>query len=120
MEAEKLLDIAEQDGITVVTLNAEAVNMAELESIAGLLRNYIAQRRPARLIIDLGRLRFISSMMLGLLVDTWRRLKEYGGQLRICGIQSHLMRVFRITHLDRIFEFSPDRTQALEAMKQKS
>jgi len=118
MEVSNRLTLTEQDGTAIATLNAESVSIAELESIAGVLREYIANRRPSRLIIDLNRVCFLSSMMLGLLVDTWRRLREYGGRMRICGLQPHLMRVFRVTHLDRIFEFSPDYAQALEWFRQ--
>ena len=56
-------------------------------------------------------------MMLGLLVDLWRRMKEYGGALCICGIDPQLGRVFRITHLDKIFRFCRDLPEALEALK---
>ncbi len=118
MEVLNRLTLTEQDGAAIATLNAESVSLAELETIASMLREHVASRRPQRLIIDLSRVRFLSSMMLGLLVDTWRRLREYGGRMRICGLQPHLMRVFRVTHLDRIFEFSPDCAQALEWFRQ--
>jgi anti-sigma B factor antagonist len=69
------------------------------------------------LVIDFTRVRFLTSLTLGLLVDTWRRMKEYNGRLMICGINPQLMRVFRITHLDRIFEFSDDPASAVRAIK---
>lgn len=120
MKTSDLLKIGEHDGMTVASIQAETLTLSELETVASLLRNYILQKRPDRLILDFSRLRFLSSMMLGLLVDTWRRLKDYGGRMRICGLQPNLMRVFRVTHLDRIFEFSPDCDDALEAFRQNS
>jgi anti-sigma B factor antagonist len=119
METHNRLSLTEQDGVVVAALNAESVSVTELEAVSAILREYITRNRPSRLVFDLSRIRFLSSMTLGLLVDIWRRLKEIGGQMRICGIQPHLMRVFRITHLDRIFEFSPDCDHALHAFRQK-
>jgi anti-sigma B factor antagonist len=54
--------------------------------------------------------------MLGLLVDIWRRLKDCGGVVVISGINPNLTRVFRITNLDKVFEFYPDIESALKAL----
>jgi len=48
-----------------------------------------------------------------------KRLKEFDGQLVISAIDPQLYRVFRITNLDRIFEFFPDRNAAIEATEEK-
>lgn len=57
--------------------------------------------------------------MLGLLVDTWRKLSDYGGIVLISGINPQLNRVFKITNLDKIFDFYPDRASAVKAISQK-
>jgi anti-sigma B factor antagonist len=117
MGHERLLDISVQDDITIVSLDTASISAAGVEPIAQSLRDLVARQQPARLVIDFTRVRFISSMMLGLLVDLWRRMKEYGGALCICGIDPQLGRVFRITHLDKIFRFCRDLPEALEALK---
>ena len=101
----------------LVNVLAATISTSGIDPIAQSLRELIDRQHPQNVIIDFSRVRFLSSMMLGLLVDIWRRMKEYGGRVRICGIDPQLTRVFRITHLDRIFEFSPDMDSALEAMK---
>jgi len=37
----------------------------------------------------------------------------------ISGVNPQLNRVFKITNLDKIFEFYPDRSHAVEAMRKK-
>ena len=117
MEEKAVVEVSVQDGITVVSLDAATISTSGIDPIAQTLRQLIDTQHPQKMIIDFTRVRFLSSMMLGLLVDTWRRMKEYGGVIRICGIDPQLTRVFRITHLDRIFEFSPDLAGAAAAMK---
>ncbi len=117
MDEKTPVNISMRDDITVVTLEAAAISTSGIDPIAQTLREVIGQQRPHKVIIDFGQVRFLSSMMLGLLVDVWRRMKEYGGLIRICGIDPQLTRVFRITHLDRIFEFSPTLDSAVDAMK---
>ena len=44
------------------------------------------------------------------------RMKTYEGGVVISGINPQLYRVFKITHLDRIFEFFPDRSSAVKSV----
>jgi anti-sigma B factor antagonist len=117
MEQKTLVEFSVQDEILIASLDTATISISGIDSISQALREVITQQRPQNLIIDFTRVRFLSSLMLGLLVDIWRRMKEYGGRVRICGIDPQLTRVFRITHLDRIFEFSADPAGAVEAMK---
>jgi anti-anti-sigma factor len=54
--------------------------------------------------------------MLGLLVDIWRRMKDRGGTLLISGINPQMTRVFRITHLDKLFEFYENTDAAVASL----
>ena len=71
------------------------------------------------MLIDFTGVKFFSSSMLGLLVDLWRRLKEYNGTMVISGINPQLTRVFKITNLDKIFEFYPDGASAVKTLATK-
>jgi anti-anti-sigma factor len=55
-------------------------------------------------------------MILGMLVDIWRRLGEKGGTVAISGIDPQLSRVFKITNLDKLFQFYPDRQSAVDGL----
>jgi len=54
-------------------------------------------------IIDLSRVEFLDSTGLGVLVGALKRLRAAGGSLGlVCG-QERLLKIFRITALDRVF-----------------
>ena len=74
--------------------------------------------KGSKIVVDFDGVKFFSSQMLGLLVDVWRRVKEYDGTMLISGINSQLSRVFKITNLDRIFKFCPDKAAAMKTLKQ--
>lgn len=102
----EVLDITTNDDIWIVLFKQSSIgSMGEIEKIADALRKLISAQQPAKMIIDFSNVRFFSSQMLGLLVDLWRRMKDTGGKLLICGINPQLIRVFRITHLDKLFDF---------------
>ena len=58
-------------------------------------------------VVDLGRVEFLDSTGLGVLVGALKRLRGAGGELfLVCG-QERLLKIFRITGLDRVFTLYP-------------
>ncbi|MBC8378512.1 MAG: STAS domain-containing protein [Planctomycetes bacterium] len=111
------VDVSTVDGILVVSLRQASIGgVANFEDIAITLRGLLNPSDPQKMVIDFSQVSFFSSQVLGLLVDLWRRLKDAGGALLISGINPQLTRVFRITHLDKIFEFYENTEAAVSAL----
>src|SRR5262249_34426533 len=55
------------------------------------------------LIVDLTHVEFLDSTGLGVLVGALKRLRGVGGELAIVCDQERLLKIFRITGLDRVF-----------------
>lgn len=62
---------------------------------------------PARVAIDLSRLRFCDSSGLNLLIRTWKRLGTRGGRLLLLRPQGQLRRLLTWTGLGRILVSQP-------------
>ncbi len=117
MDNKSELNISIVDDVVVVSFAGASIGMLSgIDEMAQQLRNYVAEESPKKMIVDFEGVKFFSSQVLGLLVDVWRKLTEYGGKVLICQINPQLSRVFKITNLDRIFEFYPDRLAAIEAI----
>jgi anti-sigma B factor antagonist len=115
---DEIINITTEGDITFVSFLKPSVSaVSDVEIMAKLLRGFIADNRPKNLVVDFTGLKFFSSQVLGLLVDAWKRLKEYQARLVISGINPDLSRVFKITNLDSLFEFYPDKQSAVEALK---
>ncbi|HEY3707709.1 MAG TPA: STAS domain-containing protein [Terracidiphilus sp.] len=56
-----------------------------------------------RLVIDLGELTYISSMGLRSFVSVAKKLKDKGGELRVCCLTGLVRQVFEITRLTQVF-----------------
>ena len=67
-----------------------------------------------RLVLDLGNMDFIVSMGLGILVQTYTRLRQDEGFLRLASPQSHIVRLIKTTGLDRLLPIYDSLDQALE------
>jgi anti-sigma B factor antagonist len=112
------LDISSQADVVIISFRQTSIEgITGVENAADILRSMIREQKPRKMVIDFSQVRFFSSQMLGLLVDLWRRMKEIGGALTISGINPQLTRVFRITHLDKLFEFYENTDLAVASLQ---
>ncbi len=117
MTGEPIVKVSTDEDVFIVSFNQPSLGgVSQIENIAETLRSLIRDRQPGSLVIDFTNVVFFSSQMLGLLVDLWRRMKEAGGKVIISGINPQLTRVFRITRLDKIFEFYDDTQAAVSSI----
>jgi anti-sigma B factor antagonist len=57
-----------------------------------------------RIVVDMDGVEFLDSTGLGVLVGGLRRVRHHGGALRlVCG-QDRIVKIFRITGLDKVFD----------------
>lgn len=66
------------------------------------------------LIVDLEKVGFIDSSGLGVLVSALRRAREKDGAVRIVCTRENILKIFRITGLDKVFPIFSDVAQAAE------
>ena len=101
------------DELSVVDVVGEvdvfsAPNLAEQ-----LTQLFDAGRRTV--VVDLTLVTFLDSTGLGTLVAARNRAEEAGGQLPIIGSGERVLKLFRITGLDEVFEIYPSIEAAIEA-----
>jgi anti-anti-sigma factor len=69
------------------------------------------------LLLHFGRVTFMSSAALGMLIRVSKRCKEYDITLKLCNISPDIRQVFKITSMDKILEIHEDAGQALESFR---
>ena len=66
----------------------------------------------ANVIVNLEGVGFIDSSGLGVLVSALRRARERDGAVRIICSRENILKIFRITGLDKVFPIFSDATEA--------
>ena len=116
MQQGNIIKLETYGKITVISfLTASISGGSDVDEVAGDVRDYIDKEKPSKVIVDFTGVKFFSSQVLGMLVDIWKRLKKFDGRVIISAINPELSRVFKITNLDTLFDFYPDRQAALDA-----
>jgi anti-sigma B factor antagonist len=111
------IEITSEGLVAVVAFNATSISSVEAIAIADQqIKQFIEENHPANVIFDFSGVKFFCSQALGLLLDIRTRLAAYNGEVVISAINPQLHRVFKITNLDKVFRFFPDRGSAVEAV----
>ena len=117
MERKIDVEITNRHDIGVVAFRATSISDTEgINQASAQIKEFVEENRLRKVVFDFEPVKFFSSGVLGVLIDIRNRLEKNGGEVVISGIIPQLYRVFKITNLDRIFRFFPDRESALEAV----
>src|SRR5262245_13616395 len=104
------LVVDEQDAVASVALVGE-LDMAEVGALENELVR-LEEQRPALLVLDLSELSLVDSHGLSALLDTETRARRDGRRLVLVPPPDQVMQVFRITLLDKRFEWQSAESEA--------
>jgi anti-sigma B factor antagonist len=74
----------------------------------------LIQNGCSHVVVDLEGVGFIDSSGLGVLVSALRRAREKDGSVRIVCTRESILKIFRITGLDKVFPIFSDAAEASE------
>ncbi len=77
----------------------------------------IDKTQESCLLLHFGRVAFLSSAALGLLVRVLKKCKQYNIDLKLCNIATEIREVFKITAMDKIFDIHDDAAKAMAAFQ---
>ena len=110
--------ISSENDVTVVSFKAASISDVDaITSAADKIKEFIENHRLSALVFDFSGVKFFCSQVLGLLLDVRARLRVYDVEVVISAINPQLYRVFRITNLNKVFRFFPDKKAAVKAVK---
>ncbi len=101
------------DGDSVVVAAAGEVDLATVDSLRSGLESASRVSGCRRVIADLTEVDFMDSTGLGVLVGARRWMRKEQGELSLVVPRAPLLKLFRMTNLDRVFRIYPNVTAAL-------
>jgi anti-sigma B factor antagonist len=114
MSEEACVEITGKGSAAVAAFKATSVSNVEgIAAASEQINKFIEENHPKKIVFDFENVKFFSSQVLGLLLKIRTKLQAYKGEVVISAIDPQLHRVFKITNLDRVFEFFPDKESAI-------
>src|SRR6476619_8186197 len=101
--------------LTVVFDDARILDETKLEELGRELLETLNKTTEERVILDFRNVKFMSSSMLGKLVQVHKKAGEFKVKLKLCSIDPEIRHVFKITKLDKLFDIEADEAAARAA-----
>ena len=102
-----------QDDVTIVSVAGE-VDVYTAAQLRSALDEEVAAEH-VQLVVDLDEVTFLDSTGLGVLVGRLKLVRNQSGWLRLVCSNERILRVFRITGLDKVFGIHASVDEALAA-----
>ena len=109
-----------KDGIlTAVFTDARILDDAKIEKLGSDLVELLNKTTEERVILDFRNVKFMTSSMLGKLVQVHKKSAEFKVKLKLAGIDPEIRQVFKITRLDKLFDIEADDAAARAAFMKR-
>jgi anti-anti-sigma factor len=96
----QMVEVSSQNGCVIAAIKEPQLSTSvSAEMLENELTHLIQQLRPQRVVLDFEQVRLISSSTIGVLFKINRRLRESGGQLRLCCVSVPIAEVCRTLNL---------------------
>ena len=99
--------------VAVAELREKALDASNSESFKKAMANTLETFQ--KVIIDLTRVEFIDSSGCGALLSCVRQLGDRGGELRICGVQKSVQRLFELVRMNRVVDIYSTKEEAVKS-----
>jgi anti-anti-sigma factor len=96
---------------------ARMVDAAVIEQGYREIIELLNKSEEANVLLHFGRVAFMSSSALGMLMRLNKKCKEFNINLKLCNISPDIAQVFKITGLDKVFSIHADAADAMESFK---
>ncbi len=106
--------ISQIQTVTVVNFgNSAILDGTAVESIRNELYTLVDQQARRKIVLDFEKVKFLSSMMLGVLIDLHKRSQAIKGTVIVCGLRKDLFKVFKVMNLHKLLDFAKTQEEAL-------
>jgi len=79
----------------------------------------ISKKEP-KIVIDLSKVTYVDSSGLATLVEILKKMKQYGGRMKLAGLSPKVKSLFEITKLDKLFEIALTEDEAVSSFANKT
>lgn len=92
----------EQNGYTVITANAERLDVSNMVEMKDAMVEVIEGGKK-NIVIDLSPVTFVDSSGLSVIISIFKLLNRLEGTLKLCGLNDQPNELLQITQLHRLF-----------------
>ena len=113
MDSTKLMKLREESGIKILEIKTDLSSYAASD-LRKVLEDLLAEK-VEKVVVNLSQVSHINSTAVGALVGVAKRLRQNGGDLKICALADNLTRTFNLIGASSVVEIYESENSALAA-----
>ena len=98
--------------VTVIRLNGKLMGGPDADHFQKLIKELVSEDRK-QVLVDMGKVSWVNSTGLGILISGYTTLKNADGNLKLVGVNKRIDQIFMVTKLHTIFEAFEEEASAL-------
>jgi anti-sigma B factor antagonist len=110
-------NVTEKYGCVILELKGNVMGGPKSEDFSNLLHSLINDGK-LNVVVDLGKVKFMNSSGLGLLIGGLTTMKKAGGDLRICRADNKIESLLVVTKLITVFKHFKSVDEAVQSFEQ--
>jgi len=111
------IKVKEKAGITILKLSGEMHGGQENLELVDIVKD-LASKDKLDIVINLSKVKWISSTGLGILVSARSSLAKEGGIVKICEPNDRILGILQVTRLNVIFDVYDSEDEAIASFKE--
>ena len=102
------------DGVAILELSGKVMGGPDSELFSSTLKQLIHEDQ-LRVLVDLGRVTWVNSTGLGILISGYSTLKRSNGDMKLLNVSDRIESIFMVTKLFSVFESFRDEGEAISS-----
>lgn len=115
-----MFQVSQVDDVSIVTFGMKRATADIAHEFKDLINTLADEKGVRKILLDCSGVFFIDSFFLGAIVSGLKRVRANGGEIKIYNLDKNVYPVFKLMHLNEVFEIFSDRTEAILAFTQNS
>lgn len=112
--------IFEQETVGNVVIATMCISRLDIQTTEAFHSEAMVLSTANQVILNLDAVEFIDSTGLGVLLSLLRNLKTHEGELRLTGVGTQVLSIFRLVRMNRIFDIYPNMEEALASFPKRN
>ncbi|RKZ14439.1 anti-sigma factor antagonist [bacterium] len=104
----------EEAGVAILELSGKIMGGPDSEKFSSTLKQLIHEEKT-RVLIDLGKVTWVNSTGLGILISGYTTMKRNNGEMKLLNVSERIESIFMVTKLASVFESYKDETEAIQS-----
>jgi anti-sigma B factor antagonist len=109
-----MLKVTKQDDVGVVTFTTSRIlDQSNVQGLGDEFNALLADYKLKKIVLNFSNIGYLSSAVMGKLVNLLKKVQASGGDMRLCNIDSSIFEIFKIMRFDKLFKIRETEDQAV-------